>query len=409
MRCLWFQWGKKNKVVGLPDFQTGVGPHKTDVKVDTSNFDDVEIEHGGNPPKYEDISNLQSSKEHVTQVLQDSHKRGYLEEVASRHQMIIVDDNFRLSKPLKKTIQLTADLLHLCHVKLGANSTTTFMSYRNSEDDSLMKDEDREVMLYLQDLFGTSSRDHARKVIDAFSTHINDPRVENVAKKFRELEKTAETNVDVAHDEFLGFVRSQKAVFHKGWKSSSIIGPKFHSLYEEACENASKQEASLNSLRFSLERALDTFEYQRKENIFRPTNIVFVCGSKLQKSEITKLREILNKTTDGITAEMKSEISIQVLACWHENQSSIEGHKQLDNHKKGNADIYDCTSISSQILFGGPGNFFFAKAHNGHLKEWDDKKYGADDIVNFTRAREIGQRKEKGNFVLPTVADIEFG
>ena len=45
--------------------------------------------------------------EHVTQVLQDSHKRGYLDEVASGHQMIIVDDNFRLSKPLKKTIQLT--------------------------------------------------------------------------------------------------------------------------------------------------------------------------------------------------------------------------------------------------------------------------------------------------------------
>ena len=69
MGCLWFQLGKKSKAAAPPDFETGVRTHKTDVKVDTSHFDDVEIEYGGNPLKYEDVSNLQSSKEHVTNAL----------------------------------------------------------------------------------------------------------------------------------------------------------------------------------------------------------------------------------------------------------------------------------------------------------------------------------------------------
>jgi hypothetical protein len=61
-----------------------------------------------------------------------------------------------------------------------------------------------------------------------------------VAAKFEDLKETAKTNS-------LNFVTSQKAVFHTGWKSSDIIGPRFHTLYEEACENSRKQEASLDT------------------------------------------------------------------------------------------------------------------------------------------------------------------
>jgi hypothetical protein len=86
----------------LSDCKTGVGIRKADATIDTSNFDGVYIEHSGDPPKYADILHLQSSSEHVVRVLQDWHKRGNLGEVASGHQIIVMDDNFRLSKALKK-------------------------------------------------------------------------------------------------------------------------------------------------------------------------------------------------------------------------------------------------------------------------------------------------------------------
>jgi hypothetical protein len=75
-----------------------------------------------------------------------------------------------------------------------------------------------------------------------------------------------------------------------------------------------------------------------------------------------------------MTGDMKSEISIQVLACWDHDPSSIKGHQDLDNHKKGDEDIYDCTAISSGILLGGPRRFF-AKSHNSYLKEYNQMKY----------------------------------
>ena len=63
-----------------------------------------------NPPKYEDC---QPSEENVI-----------LGEVASKHQIIVVDDNFRFKEKLKRTLQLL-------HFKLNAKSVTTFTRYSN--------------------------------------------------------------------------------------------------------------------------------------------------------------------------------------------------------------------------------------------------------------------------------------
>jgi hypothetical protein len=229
-----------------------------------------------------------------------------------------------------------------------------------------------------------------------------------VKEEFGRLKGTAERDQDVAHDVFLSFIRGQKAVFHAGWKTSEIIGSRFDELHNEACENSQKQEAALNSLRFSLERVLKTIKLQREQKIHRATNITVVAGSKLHNSEISMLRQLMNQTTKDMTGDMKSEISIQVLACWDRDPSSIKGHQDLDDHKKGNEDIYDCTAISSEILLGGPGPLFFAKSHNSYLKEWDQMKYGSDDIVNHFRAKTVRGMKPLPSFVVPTISDIRF-
>ena len=83
-------------------------------KVDTTIFDGDD-----NPPKYEDH---QPSKENAINVLQSTHS--HLVEVASKHQIIVVDDNFRFKEKLKRTLQLL-------HFKLNAKSVTTFTRYSN--------------------------------------------------------------------------------------------------------------------------------------------------------------------------------------------------------------------------------------------------------------------------------------
>jgi hypothetical protein len=161
----------------------------------------MKVEHGINPPNYEQVD-FKSSTQLVIDVLEDSFKKGYLNGAASRHQVIIVDDNFRLSDQLKKTIRLTGHLIQLRHVACGANYTTSFMGYRNAERDVKMKDVDRDIMGHMQELFETTSRGEAGKVIEAFTAHAGDSRLRKVKEEFGRLKGTAERDQDVAHDVF---------------------------------------------------------------------------------------------------------------------------------------------------------------------------------------------------------------
>jgi hypothetical protein len=62
----------------------------------------------------------------------------------------------------------------LCYVACGANSTTSFIGYKNAERDAKIKDVNRDIIEHLEKLFKITSQDKAGKVIEAFTAHAGD-------------------------------------------------------------------------------------------------------------------------------------------------------------------------------------------------------------------------------------------
>ena len=68
---------------------------------------------------------------------------------------------------------------------------------------------------------------------------------------------------------------------------------------------------------------------------------------------------------------------------------------------------FEMFKVKVPIVFLGTVGFSLRR-EGRYLKEWDEKKYGSDDIINHTRAETARRMKPLPSFVVPTISDIHF-
>jgi hypothetical protein len=177
------------------------------------------------------------------------------------------------------------------------------------------------------------------------------------------------------HTRLLSHVRQLKTMFWQGWHQRDIEPEKLPALYTTALAESNKQPKLLNSICFTIERALELHTRLKAQDGAHPTTVLLLTGSPMVKSEETAIKALQDKVQGG-----GSEFSIATLVFDRFlDDKSRKVYTELDDHCEGDKDICDTTFTDEESFrMNGPGAKLLLKLLNSHVRAVDRLKFKAE-------------------------------
>ncbi|KAH6959708.1 hypothetical protein BKA56DRAFT_468204, partial [Ilyonectria sp. MPI-CAGE-AT-0026] len=325
-----------------------------------------------------------------------------------RHFHVWIDDNYRLPRTTKKSIQVMALLLLLLGKAIDGDMEFFFMSQSNTDSDELT-DAQRQKAKALDELWRTQSWREARALVERSSILQNMGLVKWINDNSPEGEEIQRTGQG-KFARLLDHVRNLKIQFWQGYDQRHIDLTGLQKEHKSALRESKKQPKSLNSVRFTFEREIGYYTRLLEGNKAGPTTVLLLTGSPLQPVEadaVIKLQKDNSIKKGGKMNAVRgqgSQFCIQTMA-WtkHMDEEAKQSLRKMDDAFMGDNDVNDVTEVDDEwLLANGPSAKLLYKVLNSNNKGVDSMRLKtAEDKYGMTALVKPGD-----NLTMPTFKEV---